>query len=127
MKVFIIAVLIFSCMTGAMFLNIGYLNQTLEGMRKDLASIPYPIGGSKDLSLQEAHLTKLEDKWKKQSAFISLTVNHADLMEVETQFAAARGAAGAGTRENYLVSVSQLDYALSHLIEMAQATPKNII
>ncbi len=127
MKVFIVAVLIFSFMFAGVFLNVGYLTDTLGKFKADLAAIPCPAEEQSDLTLQSERLNTLRKRWNVQCDYISLTVNHADLMEVETQFAAAIGAANAGTRENYLVSVSQLDYALSHLIEMAQASAKNII
>ncbi len=127
MKVFLCAMIILALLVSGVFFNIHYLTKTLTEIRDDLDAIPIPQEGIKDLTRQEADLSHLQDVWRRRSSYISLTVNHADLMEVETQFAAALGAARAGTRENYLVSLSQLDYALSHLAEMAQASVKNIV
>ncbi len=127
MKTFLLALLIFALLTSGIFINIGYLTNILSEIRTALYEIPLPSEGEKDLSLQILRLNQLKQKWEKHSPYISITVNHADLMEVETQFSAAIGAARAGTRENYIVSLSQLDYALSHLIEMAQASIKNVI
>ncbi len=127
MKIFIVALLIFALLTSFVFFNIYYLTETLGDLREALACIPLPAEDTKELSVQAQQLSALRTVWGEKSAYISLTVNHADLMEVECHFAAALGAAYAGTRDNYLVSLSQLDYALSHLTEMAQATVKNVI
>ncbi len=127
MKVFVIALLIFSLLSTGIFFNVFYLTNVIGDIRESISAIPTPPEGEKDLSRQANSLQEIRDRWNDKNGYISLTVNHADLMEAETQFAAAIGAAKAGTRENYLVAVAQLDYALSHLSDMAQVSLKNII
>ncbi len=127
MKAFIFALTLCIIMTAGMLLNIKYLNESIEDIRTDIASVPLPEKGSDDLKIQAVLLTEIQTQWYQKSKYISMTVNHADLMETETQFAAAIGAAEAGTRENYLVALSQLDYALSHLSQMSRITLVNII
>jgi hypothetical protein len=127
MKVFLAALLILAILIGGVIWNANYVRDFLYDLQSELTGIPLPAQDQKDLSVQLALISSLEQQWYQKSEYISVTVNHADLMEAELQFAAARGAAEAGSADNYLISISQLDYALGHLADMAGGALHNIL
>ena len=126
MKAFISACVIFALLCGGVFFNAYYVTNTLDGLRETLSAIPLPEEDTSDLLPQYDALCRLEERWHDHSIGVSMTVNHADLMEAELQFATAKGAAFTGSRDDYLIAVSDLDYALEHLSEMADFSWKNI-
>lgn len=127
MKTFIAAVLIFALLLLGVFWNMHYLTQKLNGILKALDAIPLPDKEAKDLTVQRDALRLVEEDWRRSSTGISMSVNHADLMEAEVHFAAARAAAEADNRDNYLVALGEVSYSVSHLLEMSQLTLKNLI
>lgn len=127
MKTFIAAVLIFALLLLGVFWNMHYLTQKLTGILKALDAIPLPDKEAKDLTVQCDALRLVEEDWRRSSTGISMSVNHADLMETEVHFAAARAAAEADNRDNYLVALGEVSYSVSHLLEMSQLTLKNLI
>lgn len=127
MKVFIAALIIFCLIFGGVCLNAAYLTHTLAEMQEELAAIPKPDGEQKDLSVQLTQITSLRNIWFEKGDFVSMTINHTDLMEAELQFAAAIGAAEAGSADSYLIAVSQLDYTFGHISDMAGISLYNII
>ena len=127
MKTFIAAVLIFALLLLGVFWNMHYLTQKLTGILKALEAIPLPDKEAKDLTVQRDALRLVEEDWRRSSTGISMSVNHADLMETEVHLAAARAAAEADNRDNYLVALGEVSYSVSHLLEMSQLTLKNLI
>lgn len=127
MKAFVAACVIFALLCGGVFFNAYYVTDALDDLRGTLTEIPIPIEGTDDLRPQYDAICSLEKDWHKHSTSVSMTVNHADLMEAELQFASAKGAAFTGSRDDYLIALSDLDYALGHLSEMADFSWKNIL
>lgn len=127
MKTFIVAVLIFSILLFGVFWNMHYLTDTLDGIHTSLTAIPVPAKETEDLTVQLEALRGIRDDWSRTSTGISMSVNHADLMEAEVHLAAALAAAAADNRDNYLVALGELCYSVSHLREMSRLTVKNLI
>ena len=127
MKTFIVAVLIFSILLFGVFWNMHYLTDTLDGIHTSLTAIPVPAKEAEDLTVQLEALRGIRDDWSRTSTGISMSVNHADLMEAEVHLAAALAAAAADNRDNYLVALGELCYSVSHLREMSRLTVKNLI
>lgn len=127
MKTFIAAVLIFALLLLGVFWNMHYLTQKLTGILRALEAIPLPEKEAKDLAIQRNSLRLIKEEWRRSSTGISMSVNHADLMEAEVHFAAAYAAAEADNRDNYLVALGEVSYSVSHLLEMSQLTLKNLI
>lgn len=127
MKTFVVAVLIFALLFIGVFWNMHYLTHKLNGILASLAAIPTPPKEAEDLTVQLEALRKVESDWHHSSTGISMSVNHADLMEAEVHFAAALAAAAADNRDNYLVALGEVRYSISHLLEMSQLTVKNLI
>ena len=127
MKTFIVAVLIFAVLLFGVFWNMHYLTETLDGIHTSLTAIPEPAKEAEDLTVQLDALRGVESEWHRASTGISMSVNHADLMEAEVHLAAAIAAAEADNRDNYLVALGELRYSVSHLREMSRLTLKNLI
>ena len=127
MKTFIFAVLIFAILLFGVFWNMHYLTDTLDGIHTSLTAIPVPAKEAEDLTVQLEALRGIRDDWSRTSTGISMSVNHADLMEAEVHLAAALAAAAADNRDNYLVALGELCYSVSHLREMSRLTVKNLI
>lgn len=127
MKTFIVAVLIFAILLFGVFWNMHYLTDTLDGIHTSLTAIPVPAKEAEDLTVQLEALRGIRDNWSRTSTGISMSVNHADLMEAEVHLAAALAAAAADNRDNYLVALGELCYSVSHLREMSRLTVKNLI
>lgn len=127
MKTFIVAVLIFAMLLLGVFWNMHYLTQKLSGILASIADIPIPEKEAEDLTVQRKALESVKNDWNRSSAGISMSVNHEDLMEAEIHLAAALAAAEADNRDNYLVALGEVQYAISHLIEMSQFNFKNLI
>ncbi len=127
MKTFIVAVLIFAILLFGVFWNMHYLTDTLDGIHTSLTAIPVPAKEAEDLTVQLEALRGIRDDWSRTSTGISMSVNHADLMEAEVHLAAALAAAAADNRDNYLVALGELCYSVSHLREMSRLTVKNLI
>ena len=59
--------------------------------------------------------TEIFEKYKKKSSYISLTVNHEDLTDIENSFAEIIGAARSGDIDGVITIKSRLVSALKHL------------
>lgn len=62
-----------------------------------------------------AEYSEIFEKYKKKSSYISLTVNHEDLTDIENSFAEIIGAARSGDVEGIITIKSRLISALRHL------------
>ena len=62
-----------------------------------------------------AEYTEIFEKYKKKSSYISLTVNHEDLTDIENSFAEIIGAARSGDAMGIITIKSRLISALRHL------------
>ena len=126
MKTFYFSLILFIIVFALIVSNSYFLNATLGALQTSLKDIPLPAEQSTDLSLQLSLLREIEKTWYQKIFLYSLTISHQDLMEVEQQLSAVIGAATADSRENYIVSLYQLDYALSHLSAMSRLTLQNV-
>ena len=78
-----------------------------------------------DVSYSECE--KLYNNFKKQEKYISLTVNHEDLTEVESSFAEMLGAIKANDSESVLSIKSRLIDALEHLRRLSGINIESIL
>ena len=62
-----------------------------------------------------AEYTEIYEKYKKKSTYISLTVSHEDLTDIENSFAEIIGAAKGGDIDGIITVKSRLVGALNHL------------
>ena len=126
MKTFLFSLVLFALVFALVVVNAVFLETSIADLRVALNHIPIPSEQSNDLTLQLSHLTEVEKMWYQNIFLFSLTISHQDLMEVEQHLSAAIGGAKAGSRDNYITSLFQLDYALSHLSTMSRMSLQNI-
>ena len=126
MKTFLFAVILFIIVLSLVVVNVLYLKKSISYFRTSISQIPFPDKNTENLTLQFTLLSELEKAWYHRIFLLSLSISHQDLMEVEQHLAAALGAAKANSRENYIVSISQLDYSFSHLGAMSRISFQNI-
>ena len=70
--------------------------------------------------------SEIFEKYRKKSSYISLTVNHEDLTDIENSFAEIIGAAESGDIEGVITIKSRLISALQHLGRLAGINPDSI-
>ncbi len=126
MKTCLLSLLLFALVLALVIVNASFLTTSIEEMRTSLSNIPTPPEASEDLSMQLSSLSKVEAFWYQKRFLFALTISHKDLKEIEQHFASAMGSAKSNSREDYIVSLTQLDYALSHLGAMSRFCLQNI-
>ena len=92
------------------FINSLVLNRLISKTLDEVKMLPESLSAE---SHQEYE--RLYKDFKKKEQYISLTVNHEDLTEVESSFSEIVGAAKANDEEAFLTIKSRLIDALDHL------------
>ncbi len=110
MKTVRIAYVIFVLVFALVFTNSIFLTNTIKAYENAIKEIDTSDG--KDA---EAAVTELYKKFKKNETFISLTVTHEDLTNIEEMFSAMIGAAKGEDTAEIEITKSRLCDALSHL------------
>ena len=94
----------------AVIANSTILNVLISKTLQDVKSMPDSLTEASYLECEN-----LYNNFKKQEKYISLTVNHEDLTDVESSFAEMLGAIKANDGESVLTIKSRLIDALEHL------------
>ena len=68
-----------------------------------------------DAEIAYREYSEIFEKYKKKASYISLTVNHEDLTDIENSFAEIIGAARSGDIDSVITIKSRLVSALTHL------------
>ena len=127
MKGFLWSVGILLLLLGLVIGNAVAVGAKIRQTEDEIAMIEVPTPGEEpsktDLSRQKKAVAALRGRWERRLYLISLTVNHNDLMAVQEQLATLEGAADAGDYSTYIVALSVLREALSHLGKLAGAGP----
>ena len=110
MKAVRIATAVFVLLLIAVILNSIYIDKTTEKFADIIKEID-----TKNLSETAETLKSVYKKFKESEKFISLTVSHDDLTNIEESFADIIGAAEAGMTVDVITIKSRLEDALRHL------------
>ncbi len=108
MKAFAFAIITACLVIIAVILNSIFLGILLENLINECQSIPDKCESLSDYE-------QLYQRFKDLHKFISLTVSHEELSEVERDFAEIIGAAKADDKESLIIAKSRLVTTLSHL------------
>ena len=103
-------------------LNSLYISRTTEKLADEIKEIK-----TDDLSLTAKELKRVYADFKKSEKFISITVSHDDLTNIEESFADIIGASEGGTAANVLTIKSRLEDALRHLGRLSGINLDSII
>ena len=109
MKEKAIAAVTLILVVGFVFVNARVIESKAEEYRKEVAALP-----AEGENLSEQIRTLYED-FRKDERYISLSVSHEDLTNIEEAFAEMIGAAEVADAAQFTVAKSRLEDALSHL------------
>ncbi len=109
MKVKISATVILVLVLIFVFVNAAVIGQKAASYKEKVAAL-----SPTDEGILE-RVTALYRDFRAEERYISLTVNHDDLTNIEEAFAELIGAAEAGDDEQFVITKSRLEDALTHL------------
>lgn len=105
-----IASVIFTITIAAVLLNSFFLSKIIDEYKERIEGID-----SEDTCAAYDDFSKVYEDFKKKETYISLTVTHTDLTEIEELFSSAIGAARAKDSDELEIIKSRLVDALQHL------------
>ncbi len=126
MKIFIAALLVLLLVTGGVIGNTVYVVSTLGNYMASIESLSPPPEGQTDEELIK-HLQDINTMWKKEIKWLSLTVNHSDLMLVGDKMATLIGAAKGGTPVDFITAKEGVLFTMGHIREMADFSVANLL
>ena len=108
MKAAIISVIILTLILTAVILNSIFVSKSMHEIAQKLKDAP------SDTESYSAY-SEIFDEYMKKQRFISLTVSHDDLTNIENEFNEILGSIEANDVENLIIAKSRLIGSLSHL------------
>ena len=95
------------------------LNSLAIGRMIDLISEELSAAEETDMTIAKEEYAVIYDKYKKYELYISLTVNHDDLSNIEDSFSEIVGSAKAEDEAGVLTAKNRLTEQLSHVKRLA--------
>lgn len=108
MKAAIISIAVLTVILTAVILNSIFVSKTMNEIAQKLKNTPSDTESYADYS-------EIYDEYMKKQRFISLTVSHDDLTNIESEFNEILGSIEADDKENLIIAKSRLIGSLSHL------------
>ena len=102
--------------------NSVYISKTTEKIANEIKEIE-----TDDLNITAKNIKEIYANFKKAERFISITVSHDDLTNIDESFADMIGAAEAGMRTSVITIKSRLEDALRHLGRLSGINLESII
>ena len=110
MKSVYFAYTVFLLLVTAVILNSLFLSKTIDSLREDVEA-----GAEDDMAIAEKEYTEIYEKYKKYELYISLSVSHDDLANLEDAFAEILGAARAEDTAGVITTKNRLTEYLRHV------------
>jgi len=107
---------------AAVILNSVYISKITENFADKIQDT-----NTEDLKVAAENLKGVREEFKKAEKFISITVSHDDLTNIEEGFADIIGAAEAGMRVDVITIKSRLEDALRHLGRLSSINFDSVI
>ena len=120
MKAFIIALITALLVACAVFVNSVFLDISLTALIEECESIPEQC---EEIERWEA----LYGDFVKWQRYISLTVSHEDMSNIESDFAEMLASARVGDRDSLVIAKSRLIMTLTHLKRLSGVNPDSIL
>ena len=108
MKAAIIALIVLTVILTAVILNSYFVSRSIHTLLDKLKNAPSDVGS---YEIYEG----IHDEFTKKLRFISLTVSHDDLTNIESELNEILGAIEAKDEETLIIAKSRLIGSLSHL------------
>lgn len=122
MKAVRISIIVFILLLAAVILNSIYISKVTEKFADKIREID-----TENLEAAKDVLKQLHEEFRKEEKFISITVSHDDLTNIEESFADIIGAAEAGMTVDVITIKSRLEDALRHLGRLSSINFDSII
>ena len=120
MKTLIFAIATALTVTAIVGANSFILNKSLTSLVSECEAIP------NDTAMKSEY-EKLYESFMKKQKFISLTVSHDDLTEIENDLAEILGAIEADDEESLIIAKSRLVMTLTHLRRLSGVNLDSIL
>ena len=117
-----IAILVLILLFSAVFANSIYISTVTERLAEKVKDVEID-----DLDYAMEKFEILREEFKKAEKYISITVSHDDLTNIEEGFADIIGAARSGMRANVITIKSRLEDSLKHLGRLSSLNLESII
>ena len=121
MKAYIFATIIFSALLTGVIANSVFVGRTAERLKSEIANL-----NCTDIESVKSEFERIHSDYKKHERFISLTVSHDDLTNIDESFSDISGAIEAKDESLLLTAKSRLEDALSHLRRLSGINPDSI-
>ena len=121
-KLFVIITLV--TIIGAVALNTFFLNKEIEELSKLISA--FNIKGMA-ISDCEKEAKSIYEKFKKSETYISMTVSHDDLTNIEDSFAELIGYISVGDKDGAEVTKNRLINSLEHLKRLSGINVDSVI
>ena len=105
----------------AVLLNASFIKKLTDDIYLSLSKI-----NTENITLFETEFSEAEKLYRKNATFISLTVSHEDLTDIENAIYEIKGALKAGDLNTALIAKSRLENALMHLGQLSGLNIKSI-
>lgn len=123
MKTKILAVVIFAVTVTAVFVNTYFLDKVIKETYTAVESLE--ISGNDEQATAEA--MEIYEGYKRRETYISLSVSHSDLTNIDETFAEMIGQLRVGATEDAEVTKSRLINVLGHLRRLSGVNIDSII
>ena len=120
MKTLIFAIVASLTVTATVGLNSLMLDKTLDALVAECEAIPNETD-------KGAEYEALYQSFMRKQKFISLTVSHDDLTEIENDLAEILGAISADDKESLIIAKSRLIMTLTHLRRLSGVNLDSIL
>lgn len=122
MKTTKIAIAVLIILAAAVLANSLYIKHITTELAKMIDSVD-----TEDMEKTKREFADIYDKFKKAEKYISITVSHDDLTNIEEGFADIMGAIEAGAHTSIIMIKSRLSDALEHLGRLSGINLDSII
>lgn len=123
MKAKILAVVIFAVTVTAVFVNTYFLDKVIRATYTAVEALE--ISGNDEQATAEA--MEIYERYKRHETYISLSVSHSDLTNIDETFAEMIGQLRVGATEDAEVTKSRLINVLGHLRRLSGVNIDSII
>lgn len=120
MKAFIISCVTVVTVIFAVFTNSLYITKRTDGFIEKLEALPADTSHSEEYG-------KIYDEFMGITWYLTLTVNHTDISEIELCFAELLGAISAGDTESVIITKSRLLQSFLHFRRLSEININSIL
>lgn len=129
MKSFLLAVGILAVILLSVWLGTVAVQRQINRISEAVEYIPLPppVEYAADLSVQREQVSRILADWTAKEKWLSLLLDHTDMMEVRATMTELYGAAEAGDAMTFSALHARLSYYLEHLSDLTRLSWENVL